>query len=126
MVLGAELWVGLLRDAFAGWEQEMVALRKQLGIPLLLFVMALCPGVFEELAFRGLLQGRLAALLGRNQAIWATGAAFALAHGVTLGFPFHVTGGVYLCWLRARCDSLLPGMLLHMAYNATLVMIDVA
>jgi membrane protease YdiL (CAAX protease family) len=103
------------------WESEIQELRETLGRPLLLFVIGFCPGVFEELAFRGLLQGRLTALLGRNQAILATGAAFALAHGVTMAFPIHLSIGVYLCWLRARSGSLLPGMLLHAAYNSVLV-----
>ena len=48
---------------------------------------------------------------------------FALAHGVGLGLPFHVGGGFYLCWLRARSGSLYPGMLLHFLYNGALVVI---
>ncbi|MFQ5696395.1 MAG: lysostaphin resistance A-like protein, partial [Terriglobia bacterium] len=71
---------------------------------------------------RGLLQGRLSALYGRNGGILLQGIAFALAHGVTIGFPFHVFGGFYLGWLRARSRSLYPGMVVHLLYNATLVL----
>ena len=69
------------------------------------------------------MQGRLAALYGRAGSIVTTGTLFALAHGIGLGLPFHTLGGFYLCWLRARCDSLYPGMLMHMLYNGGLLVI---
>lgn len=97
--------------------------KEVLGIPWMLLLIGTCPAVFEELAFRGLLQGRLAALLGENLGILATGSAFALAHGITTGFPFHMFLGLYLCWLRVRCHSLLPCMVLHFLYNSTLVIL---
>ncbi len=61
------------------------------------------------------------ALLGRTTGILVAGMAFALAHGVTLGLPFHVGLGLYLGWLRVRSDSLLPGMATHFLYNGILV-----
>jgi membrane protease YdiL (CAAX protease family) len=93
----------------------------ELGIPLALFTVGLLPAVFEELAFRGLVLGRLLVLCGRTLGIVLAGVAFALAHGVTLGFPFHVALGLYLGWLRVRTGSLFPGMLTHLAYNGILV-----
>ncbi|HIG04624.1 MAG TPA: CPBP family intramembrane metalloprotease [Planctomycetes bacterium] len=96
-------------------------LREVLGLGGALFCIAVTPAVFEELAFRGLLQGRLCFLLGKWQGILVTAAAFALAHGVTLGFPFHMGIGVYLCWCRDRSGSLLPCMLMHFVYNGILV-----
>ncbi len=78
--------------------------------------------MFEELAFRGVVQGRFTALLGRFQGIVATGAAFGLCHGVTPALPFHVGIGIWLCWLRERSGSLLPGMVAHALYNGLIAL----
>lgn len=103
-------------------EGEWGELRELLGTPLLLAVLAIAPALFEELAFRGLLQGRLSALLGKTTGIGVTAAFFALAHGISWASPVHVAAGAYLGILRDRSGSLLPGMLLHFGYNATLVL----
>jgi membrane protease YdiL (CAAX protease family) len=65
-------------------------------------------------------------MYGRNGSIVTTGALFAIAHGAGFGLPFQLMGGFYLCWLRARCDSLYPGMLMHFLYNGGLVLIYTA
>ncbi|MAG54934.1 MAG: hypothetical protein CMJ83_01455 [Planctomycetes bacterium] len=106
-----------LVDADEGFEPII----ELIGLPMAIFAIGVVPGIFEELAFRGLVQGRLNVLFGTKQSILVTGAAFALAHGMTLGLPIHIGLGWYLCWLRARCGSLLPGMMLHFLYNSTLV-----
>lgn len=116
----AILWTDFLTQGFEGGNL-LRDLRNVLGLPWALVLIGVFPAVFEELAFRGLLQGRLGALYGRNSGILLQGIAFAFAHGVTFALPFHVFGGFYLGWLRARSDSLYPGMLLHFIYNATLV-----
>lgn len=114
-------WVKLCEEAFPSAGNELPALRADLGLPMLLLVISFCPGVFEELAFRGLLQGRLHVLMGRMQGILAVGAAFGAAHGITIGLPFHIGLGIWLAFLRDRSGSLLPGMLAHMLYNAGIV-----
>lgn len=96
-----------------------------IGVAGLLVVWALSPALFEELAFRGLLQGRLMALMGRIPGLLSTAMLFAAAHGISLGTPLHVAIGLYLGWLRDRCNSLWPGILLHFAYNGTLVLAEV-
>ncbi|MCA9003454.1 MAG: CPBP family intramembrane metalloprotease, partial [Planctomycetes bacterium] len=95
----------------------------ELGLGWAILLVGVFPAIFEELAFRGLVQGRLTAILGHKEGILATGAAFALAHGISLGLPFHFFIGWYLCSLRDRSGSLFPGMLLHFLYNSTLVLV---
>jgi membrane protease YdiL (CAAX protease family) len=117
-------WTHLLTEAgMSDGESWFDALKEELGIPWMLFLVGLCPALFEELAFRGLFQGRVAALLGEKLGILVTGAAFATAHGITAGFLFHAFLGVYLCWLRVRSASLYPGMVNHFLYNSTLVVL---
>ena len=115
----AQGWIHLL-----GVEDEagrmLRALRDVLGDGWFLFVLAFTPAVFEEIAFRGAVQGRFCALLGRYQGILATGTAFGVCHGITLALPFHVGIGIYLCFLRERSRSLLPGMLFHFLYNGAI------
>ena len=113
----------LTREMPAPVQNEMASLRAELGLPLLLFVISFCPGVFEELAFRGVLQGRLYTLMGRMQAILVCAAVFGAAHGMQFGLPFQMGFGFYAAFLRDRCGSLLPGMLAHMLYNATIVVV---
>ena len=123
LFLGAALaWLAVLRAAGPELDaDELGDLRAELGIAMTLFTVALCPAIIEELAFRGLLQGRIAALWGERQSILLTGVAFALGHGVTAASPLHLGLGLYLGSLRARSGSLLPGMVLHFCYNAVLV-----
>ena len=102
-------------------ENPLVTLRETLGLEWTIILIGFFPAIFEELAFRGLLQGRLSVIYGRTGGILLSGVAFALAHGEGLGLPFHMTGGFYLGWLRSRSNSLLPCMVTHLLYNSTIV-----
>lgn len=116
-------WVHLV-DTNGEGSAMIRGLRDTLGDGWTLFVISACPALFEELAFRGVVQGRFTALLGRFQGIVATGAAFGLCHGVTMGLPFHIGLGIWFCSLRERSASLLPGMLAHATYNALIVLLS--
>jgi membrane protease YdiL (CAAX protease family) len=99
------------------------ALLRRLGPVASLFVIAVTPAVLEEIVFRGMLQGRLLALLGARTGWIVTAAVFALAHGASPALPLLFGIGLYLGWLRERSGSLLPGMLMHFCYNGALVLI---
>ncbi len=118
--LGCALLAILYVHAFAG-DQTMSGIKGNLGLPAALLVVALCPGIYEELAFRGILHATLTEVWGRYLGWIATATAFALCHGITFGFPFHVSLGLLLGWLRMRSGSLYPGMVLHTVYNGVLV-----
>lgn len=100
---------------------EFNSLRKSLGVPMTVFCIGVCPAIFEELAFRGLMHGRMQAIFGKNQGLLIAATAFAVAHGLQPGLPFQAALGVYLGFLRDRSDSLLPGMLVHFTYNTIIV-----
>jgi membrane protease YdiL (CAAX protease family) len=70
----------------------------------------------EELTFRGLGYGLLERF-GRWPAIVAVGVVFGLAHGLKLDLPVIVAFGCALAWIRAQTRSVVPGMLLHGAFN---------
>jgi membrane protease YdiL (CAAX protease family) len=73
--------------------------------------------IVEELMFRGAGYGFLEPL-GRLQAAVLVGLAFALVHGLLIGFPVIATFGIGLAILRGRTDSIYPCILLHSAFNA--------
>jgi CAAX protease family protein len=77
---------------------------------------AVAPAV-EELTFRGLGYSLLAPL-GPTAAILWVGLAFGLAHGLLEGLPILIAFGAGLALLRARTDSVYPGIVLHAAFNA--------
>lgn len=70
----------------------------------------------EELTYRGLGYSLLERF-GRWPAIIAVGLLFGLAHGLVAELPIIAVFGAVLAWLRARTDSVYPGMFLHAAFN---------
>lgn len=106
-----------IHEAMPGIDSGFAETLTALGPALSFVLIAVIPGIFEEIAFRGLIQGRLSALLGQHQGVLVTGVVFALAHGFSVATPIHLGIGLYLGWLRVRSQSLLPGMACHMLYN---------
>ena len=80
-------------------------------------VVVLVAPIVEELLFRGTGFGLLEPF-GRTPAILLVGIAFALAHGLVLGFPVIAAFGIGLAYLRARTASIYPCILLHALFNA--------
>jgi hypothetical protein len=70
----------------------------------------------EELTYRGL-GFSLLVRFGKWPAILAVGVLFGLAHGLVESFPVLAAFGCALAWIRARTDSVYPGMVLHSLFN---------
>jgi membrane protease YdiL (CAAX protease family) len=70
----------------------------------------------EELTYRGL-GFSLLARFGRWPAILTVGILFGLAHGLLVSLPIIAAFGCALAWIRARTDSVIPGMVLHGLFN---------
>jgi membrane protease YdiL (CAAX protease family) len=79
------------------------------------------PAIFEEIAFRGIVLGRLQRALGAKEAFLVQGAMFSVLHLSPLIFPSHFVMGLVFGWLRLRSGTLLPGMLAHAAWNSWVV-----
>jgi len=102
-------------------EERLVRLRgADLGERALLFaaVCVLAPAA-EELYFRGALHSRLAAGYDFFHVAWTTSILFAVSHLEPRIWPSLAIVGFTLAWLRQRSGSILPGYLLHGAFNAT-------
>jgi membrane protease YdiL (CAAX protease family) len=72
----------------------------------------------EELYFRGLLYGQLAARYGAAAAIAGSAGIFGLAHFQPDAFPTLFALGLILAFLRLRTASFWPGFALHAINNA--------
>jgi hypothetical protein len=112
----------------AGREQGLTPTRWEPGhagayVASFLVIAVVAPFV-EELTFRGL-GFTLLAPYGLWIAILATGAAFALAHGLVQAFPELLVFGCALAWLRSRTDSVYPGMVLHGLFNGITLIVAV-
>lgn len=91
---------------------------------LSIFGITLAP-LMEELFFRAFLYPVLARSMGVFAAIIVTGIAFALLHGSQLSFSWGPVlviflVGVVLTAVRAYKNSVAAGLLIHIAYNATI------
>lgn len=133
---GQALWLGLtgvlavcpmslLADvlaALAGRFAAPLADAAGGGTGALLLQSAMLAPLCEELFFRGYLQGVLSRF-GAGRACAAVALLFALAHGLSLNLPCHVLMGLLLGVLTLRTGSVLAPLLVHMAYNAALVLL---
>ncbi|HXF97356.1 MAG TPA: CPBP family intramembrane glutamic endopeptidase [Gaiellaceae bacterium] len=88
-------------------------------------VVTLAAPVVEELTYRGL-GYTLLRPFGTRTAIVGTGVLFALAHGLLLGLPVLIVFGIAVGWVRARTESVYPGMLLHAVFNGVALLVSVA
>lgn len=108
---------GLVPD---GWDPSRAA-------PFIAFFLAvtiLAP-IVEELTYRGL-GFSLFQPYGVVLAVVATGLLFGLTHGLLIGLPVLAFFGIVVGWLRARTDSVYPGMLLHATFNAVALLVAVS
>lgn len=94
------------------------------GLAVQLFAIAVMPAIWEEIAFRGLIQERLRGVVGTGEAIGLTAGLFAIIHVQWLSLPYLFLLGLALGILRHRSGSLLPGMVLHGLHNAVVVLLE--
>ncbi len=123
----AFMWVYFLALEFLGVEDlRYLDDYEAHGWPLwsALVLIALCPAVFEELAFRGVILSRLERVMTRKEALLVQAGMFSVLHFFPLIFVSHFVLGLALGQLRRVTGSLYPGMLLHLAWNAWVVLAE--
>jgi membrane protease YdiL (CAAX protease family) len=78
----------------------------------------------EEMTFRGL-GFYLLRRFGTWFAIGATGLLFGLSHGLIVSLPVLVVFGCVIAWVRARTESIFPGMAIHSVFNLIALVVAV-
>jgi sodium transport system permease protein len=140
-LLGVSLWpfaheIFLLNDwiGLTSLESEHLAAVKDLldqwrhvSPAMILVMLALAPGIFEEFFFRGVFFTSLRTVLTPGRTIVVTAVLFGLFHVVaaTVLAPERFLPsaflGLVLGWVRVRTGSVLPCMVLHTLHNALLL-----
>lgn len=93
------------------WEPRHAAAYVANAVAICTFV-----PLVEEMTYRGLGYSLLERF-GRLPAILAVGIAFGLAHGLIASLPVIAAFGCVLAWIRARTESIVPGLVLHGLFN---------
>jgi uncharacterized protein len=113
-----------------GWPtQEVAPPLVAAGWPtgLILLWIAVLPAVFEEIALRGLILGKLGRVMSRTHAAWVSSILFGLLHFDLVGMAvFIVAMGWIAAWLTYRTRSLWPAMIIHFLHNAGIVMLELS
>lgn len=91
---------------------------------LLLLIVALSPGICEELLFRGVVFSLLKKRLSERQLIWAVGGLFGLFHMSLVRILPTGLLGVLLTWIRVRAGCIFPCMCLHACHNGLAVLLS--
>lgn len=103
-----------------GWEPKHAA-----AFALNIAAFAVIGPIAEELTFRGLGFYLLESFVGPTATILVLGVMFGLWHGLVEALPVLVIFGLCLAYLRARTDSIYPGMVLHAFFNASALILAV-
>jgi membrane protease YdiL (CAAX protease family) len=82
-------------------------------------IVALQPAIFEELAFRGVMQEGLNKITDTKQAIFITAFLFSLLHMSFISFIWMMPFAIWLGYVRNKEQTLWYGMLIHFCFNAT-------
>ena len=111
----------------AAFGMQAAAAAQSAGSASLLLPMLLASGILapvcEEVFFRGYLQGAFARY-GAVQASIVTALLFAAVHGLGAGLLVYVLLGLVFSAFVLRMGSVLASVMLHTAYNVTLIVLS--
>lgn len=91
------------------------------GLIITVILVVILAPVVEELVFRGLLQRWIATKTSAVLAITFSSLAFALYHLSFWAAPLNLALGATTGFLAQKCKTLYPAIVLHVLYNATLI-----
>ncbi|MDJ0766105.1 MAG: CPBP family intramembrane metalloprotease [Myxococcota bacterium] len=83
----------------------------------ILLINAFLPGVFEELAFRGLILGGLERILTKKEALFVQAMLFSVLHIAPIIFVSHFVIGLILGTICQRTKCIYPSILVHIGWN---------
>ncbi len=111
-------------EALKAQSEALTRTLSEMNPVLVFLVFAVIPGVCEELFFRGFLLSGLAAEVRRGLSIVAAAAVFAVFHVLISRFAVTFVLGLMLGLLCWQSRSVLPGLLAHVLYNASVLAIQ--
>lgn len=85
------------------------------------FLISVCPGIVEELAFRGVIYTKLKETFAIREAMIIQAACFSILHLLPTIFISHFVMGFFLGWVREKTGSLYLSIFFHIGWNASVV-----
>lgn len=79
---------------------------------------AVLPGIFEEVAFRGIIQTNLTKVLTNTEALIIQAALFSALHISPMIFISHFVMGLLVGWARLKLGHIYYGIILHITWNS--------
>ena len=95
-----------------------------LGFFGMILYIVIMPGIFEELAFRGILQEKFGRILNQQETYVIVSALFAIAHLNLFSAPYYFALSLFLCHMRTKTNSLLPSIIFHALHNFVVVIVE--
>ncbi len=114
-------------EYFAGLESDdnpVVILVDRFGFATAVVIFCVLPGIIEEVAFRGLLQSWLMAVLRPRSALILASVLFAALHASVISLPYLFAVGLLLGWVYHKTRSLWPCMTIHFLHNLVVILIS--
>ncbi len=117
--IGGSMLLAMWERTIPSWGPGSFEWEREAGwsiVPVLISG-AVLPGVFEELAFRGVILGRLMVVFGPWFALVLQAAMFSVMHADGVYLLPHFVFGCLTGFLRLAAGALWPCMLLHFVWN---------
>jgi uncharacterized protein len=96
----------------------------QWPIPVMILSMAVFPGIFEELTFRGVIYKYFADVLDERLVIVITAFIFAAIHLSVISLFWLIPFGLIIGFLRYRFNTIWYGIVFHFVFNLTACLLD--
>ncbi len=96
----------------------------QYPLPFAILIVAVCPALFEELAFRGFVFNNIEVIAGRKSAILGSAFLFGLVHFSLISLFWIIPFGLMLAYFRSKYSSMFYGMLIHFTHNASIILLE--
>lgn len=112
----------ILFDEVVSTNYYFVDLQYPLLIEILMI--AVCPAIFEEIAFRGFVYDNLQVISGEQSAIWGSAFLFGLVHFSLLSLVWIIPFGLFLAHFRRKYATLIYGIVGHFVHNTTTILIE--
>ncbi|MFT3936961.1 MAG: CPBP family glutamic-type intramembrane protease [Chitinophagaceae bacterium] len=84
-----------------------------------ILMVALQPAIFEELAFRGVMQEGMNKITDTKQAIFISAFLFSLLHMSFISFFWLMPFALWLGYIRVKEETIWYGMIIHFCFNTT-------
>ena len=116
-VATATLWLFNVTVSLPILDETADYRREGFGFGWVVFSTCVIPGIFEEIAFRGVIFDGLARHLTTVEAVLVSAAMFGILHLSILSLPHLLLIGLVLGVLRVKTGGLLAGMATHFLHN---------